>query len=201
MAADRLMARDGGGTKFKPHPAGSFGMRCVDVIDLGECVAAYPGRPSYLSYKCALVFASGERHENGELVLVTQEYTLSMNEKAKLRQHLESWRGKPYTEDQAKLGVPVDKLEGQCALIVVSHRDSRLGRTYATISGIGPLPKGMVVDDTSDYVRPDFFEKRKEENRAAVAAFRAQDGGDHVDDEEPPPHDDQPPTADDEIPF
>jgi hypothetical protein len=197
--ADRLVARDSGGAKFEPHPAGSFGMRCVDVIDLGEAVAAYPGRPASITYKCALVFASGKRHESGDMILVTQEYTLSMHEKAKLRQHLEAWRGKPYTEEQAKLGVPVDKLEGQEAMIVIGHRVSAKGRTYATISGIGPVPDGMIVKDTADYQRPDFFAQRKEENRRAVAAFRA---AEHTAYDDEPASDAFPPIGDqDECPF
>jgi hypothetical protein len=191
--ADRVTATDSGGSKFLPHPAGSFGMRCVDVVDLGAAVQSYAGETPYLTHKCALVFASGERHENGDLVLVTQEYTVSMNERAKLRQHLEAWRGKAYTDEQAKQGVPVDKLEGQPALVVVSHRQSKKGRTYATIDALGPLPKGMVVEDLSaDYARPEFFKDRQKANADAVAKFRADLGQSH---DEAPAHDDS------DIPF
>src|SRR5690349_9680772 len=120
-------------SKFKPHREGNdFLGLCVDVIDLGETTVAFPNKPTYLAQKCALVFRTGEKNpETGDYIDVSAEFTVSMGEKANLRKFLESWRGKPYTQEQIDAGVPVDKLEGNWALLAVAHKKSAKGRTYA----------------------------------------------------------------------
>ena len=91
----------------------------MDVIDLGEKVEDFAGKPKKLSHKCALVFRTGEVNaETGELIDISGEYTVSMGELAKLRQMLETWRGKAYKEDELD-DVPLDKPEGNSALLSV----------------------------------------------------------------------------------
>jgi hypothetical protein len=71
-------------------------------------------------------------------VLHSEQYTVSFNEKATLRKHLESWRGKPFTEADfagPPNGFHLAKLIGIPALgqIVHQHKD---GNTYANLNSI-----------------------------------------------------------------
>ena len=194
---DEVTATDKGGG-FAPHPEGQFPMVCVDVVDLGVNVEQFGDQEPREAHKVALVFASGATHETGELILVTTEMTLSMNEKANLRKFLQAWRGKSYSEEQAKAGVPLHKLAGQAALVSIEHVTTRKGRQFAKLATIAPLPKAMPAPNgtsLSGYARPQFLEDRKAAYAAALTKHRAISG------QEPEP---QFPGDDDEdmsIPF
>ena len=176
--ADAVTAKSSD-AKFSPHPEGQFVAVCIDVIALGEKVVQYPGTPDYLAPKCAIVFRTGELNpDTGEYSDIAQEYTVSMGEKANLRKALESWRGKPYTPEQADEGVPVDKLVGNGALIGVAHKVSGKKRTYAVVQSIVGVPKAMQasIPMVAGYKRAEFWETRKKEYADAAKKFRADAG-------------------------
>lgn len=142
--ADRISAKNSD-SKFIPHPVGQFVAQCVDVINLGEKVEDYAGQPKKLSHKCALVFRTGEQNpETHDLIDIAGEYTVSMSEKANLRRMLETWRGKAYQEDELD-DVPLDKLEGQWAMIQVDQKTSSNNRRYARIISVTKVPKQMLA--------------------------------------------------------
>lgn len=162
---------------FPIHPEGQFAARCVDVIDLGESVVKFPGTPDYLANKVALGFYTGERDaEQGQVVNVMMEFTLSMGKKSNMRAFLESWRGRSYTDEQAKEGVPVDKLYGATALISVEQKASKSDRMYARIKSISPLPKAMESAvpslDAIAYTRDEWWTKKKEAYAQEAREFR-----------------------------
>lgn len=169
--ADDITAKDGG-KKFDPHPEGTFAAVCVDTINLGERVESFSGKTK-ITPKCALVYATGQRMENGEPFYIHPEFTVSMAELANLRRFLESWRGKSYTAQQAEAGVPLHKLVGQTALITIEHLQSAKGRTYAKVRSISPLPKEMTAPAMNGYQRPEWWQERKEEYAKATAAYKA----------------------------
>lgn len=173
--ADEIVVRDEGGGTFAPHPDGSFMAVCADVIDLGEKVETYPGTPERLVRKCVIVWQTGERNEDtGKPYELTKEFTLSFNEKASLRKFLGLWRGKTYTDEEARAGAPLHKLVGVNAMLLVEHKVSAKGRTYANIMSITPPPKGVASRfAATDYVRAEFWAQRKEAYATEAAAFRA----------------------------
>ncbi len=63
MADQITLTRSASTSQYAPHPEGQYAARCVDVIDLGERVEEFPGSPTKVVRKLALVFASGERIE------------------------------------------------------------------------------------------------------------------------------------------
>jgi hypothetical protein len=76
-------------------------------------------------------------------LVISKEYTLSMNEKANLRKDLKSWRGKDFTDEEAKK-FDITNLLGVSCMLNVIHVTSKDGsKQYASISGITPLPKGI----------------------------------------------------------
>lgn len=135
------------GVDFKPCPAGNHVARCIGCIDLGT-----QDSPNYpASWKIMLNFEiPGERieikKESGETepapLTISREYTLSLNEKATLRHHLESWRGRVFTAEEGN-GFKVETVVGHPCMLSVIHKKSAKGKTYAVISGIAGLPKGV----------------------------------------------------------
>ena len=172
--ADKVTAKNSD-AKFQSHPEGQFLGQCVDVIDLGEAVQDFADKPKYLAQKCALVFRTGEMNAGAaEAIDLTAEFTVSMGEKANLRKFLEQWRGKPYLPDEVEDGVPLDKLEGNWALLTVAHKLSKKGRTYAVIVSAVGVPKQMrsgLVSYTG-YTRPDYLLQKKAEYSLEATAYR-----------------------------
>lgn len=89
--------------------------------------------------------------EKGEQPFVmSKEYTLSMHEKSTLRADLKSWRGKDFSEYEAK-AFDITKLLGKPCMINVIHKPSKDGlKTYSQISAITGVPKGMTVPPQSN---------------------------------------------------
>lgn len=190
-------------SKFLPHPEGQFVAKCIDTINLGEVVIDFPGKPPYLASKCVVLFRTGEVNpDTGDLIDIGAEFTISMGEKANLRRFLESWRGKSYTEEEEKKGVPLDKLTGNLGLITVEHRQSAKKRTYALIKTISGVPKQMQahIPAFPEYTeRAAYWTERKEANREAAMKFRASIGQATDDGGDPGPT--EPASDDDELPF
>lgn len=193
--ADKKTARDTGGT-FELHPADVFAARCVDLIDLGLHPEKFQDQPEVLKDKVALVFLTSHVSEDGKPGELGIEFTCTFGSKANLRKFAETWRGKPYTDEEAKTkGVPLEKFVGVPALLTVVHKTSKKGNQYAAIGGISKLPAAMATSapEADGYSRSEFWEKKKAEYAAATLAWTGNQpkgdepdepayGGDDVDD-------------------
>lgn len=195
--ADQVTAKGGSSdSRYAPHPEGQNVSVCVDLIDLGEKVESFEGNPEKVVHKVALVYRTGEQNpETGDPLDVAQEFTLSMHEKAKLRKHLEAWRGKGYSEDAIEQGIPLHKLVGQPALLSIAHKTSAKGRTYGYIASISPVPKGLTVPKFAEYERAGYWAERQAEYAKGAAEYRKRVGA-------PPARaTGNPPAPDDDLPF
>lgn len=193
--ADEIIARR---DSKPPHPDGAYPAVCVDVIDLGEAVDTYQDKTSVVP-KLAIVFqTNAEDPETGAPLEIHIEVSNSFGNKSKLRKLLESWRGKPYTDDEARAGVPIHKLEKANATLNVMHKTAKTsGNTYAIIDSVMPPMKGIARLEPHQYQRAEFWAKRKADYAAAVARYRGQEpaGVGAGTDPGAPPHedDDRPP--------
>lgn len=139
------------GTTFAPVPAGTYAARCYSMIHIGTVVEEYMGENKELN-KVRITWELPTelkvfKEENGEQPYsVSKEFTLSMHEKANLRKFLESWRGKGFSEEEAK-SFDITKLLGKSCLISIIHKTSKQGSQYAVISSCSTLPKGMVCPE------------------------------------------------------
>ncbi len=150
-----IIAKEGAAA-FVPCPAGSQAAVCVDVVDLGLIEnTQFPnedGTPK-LQHKIEAVWESAEPMADGRPFLVRKRYTLSLSDKAVLRHDLESWRGRPFTEDERK-GFDVEKLIGVPCILNVIHKSGSKGGTFANVATVSPLMRGMTKPmPTGDYVR------------------------------------------------
>ena len=138
------------GSDFVLIPAGNHIARCIGMIEIGtikEETGIYAGKESH---KVRVTWETPhEQHDFGkgfQPFTISKEFTLSMNEKATLRKMLESWRGKSFTEDEAK-AFDITKLLKKPCMINVIHKTSGKGSQYADISSIATLPKGLEAPD------------------------------------------------------
>jgi len=138
------------GSSFTPCPAGPHSATCVDCIDLGMVTSTFEGK-SKTAHKCRLVWQVAESMPDGKPYLVQKQYTASLHEKASLRKDLEAWRGRPFTRDEAA-GFDVELLIGVPCLLNVQHVE-RGGSTYANVTSLMRLPKGMPTVTPHGYVR------------------------------------------------
>ena len=132
---------------FQPAPEGLHRAVCVDVVDLGMLETDF-GR----KHKVMLSWQLEERMDGtGKPFLVSKRYTLSLHKKSALRPDLESWRGKPFSEEEIS-GFDLEKLLGVNCQLNVVHNKTAEG-TYANVSAVVPAPKGMPGLKVQDYTR------------------------------------------------
>jgi len=133
--------------KFEIIPAGSYPARCYSMIELGTNEETYQG-VSKMVNKVRITWELPTetmifKEERGpEPRVISKEFTLSMHEKANLRAFLENWRGKSFTEKEAE-AFDVTNLLGVPCLLSITHKAATNGNTYANISSVSLLPKGM----------------------------------------------------------
>lgn len=73
---------------------------------------------------------------------IQREYSLSLSEKSNLRKDLQSWRGREFTAKELE-GFAVETVCGVPCMLSVIHKQNAQKKTYANISAISGLPKGV----------------------------------------------------------
>lgn len=141
-----LIAKESGGN-FVPAPAGTHVARCVGVIALGTL----PQTGQFAAtYKIMLQWELPDEpisvDGQTKCMVISKEYTLSIGKKSNLCRDLVGWRGVEFTEEERK-GFPVIKVLDKTCMLSVIHATSKTGSTYAKITGIAKLPKGVVCKE------------------------------------------------------
>jgi hypothetical protein len=139
------------GVKRELIPSGNYVARCYSMIHVGTVDENVMGKIKRLN-KVRITWELPTelrvfKEENGEQpMVISQEFTLSMYEKSNLRKILESWRGKGFTEDEAK-SFDITKLLGKSCMLQIIHKETKKGTSYAIISSIAGMPKGINCPD------------------------------------------------------
>lgn len=124
---------------YTPTPPGVHPAICIGFIDMGTQETMY-GNKRQVRIRWEL---PTELMTDGRPFTISQTYTWSMSTKSRLRGDLESWRGKPFEKgDFGKEGFDTRKLLGVPCLLNITH-STKGTDTYANISSITPIPKGM----------------------------------------------------------
>ena len=146
-----IIAENKGGN-FKLIDAGVYPARCYSMIELGTQTTEFNGeskvsRQVNITWELPTEKAVFHEERGEEPYVVSKTYNLSMHEKATLRKDLESWRGQGFTDDEAK-SFDITKLIGKPCQISIIHKKSPDGlKTYANLSSITPVMKGVTVPD------------------------------------------------------
>lgn len=147
----------GGGGDYKPTPAGNHVGICSMVVGLGKQriqsqMYGESIKPQiYVAFELpheTVTWTDKDGNERTGPMRIGKTYTLSLHENAALRADLESWRGKPFSEAERE-GFDVNRLAGAACMVNVTHKESG-GKTYANITALTPLPKGMEKPTLSD---------------------------------------------------
>lgn len=134
-------------------PAGNYVARCYQMIEIGTVKENVMGEEKTLT-KVRIGWELPTelkvfKEENGEHPLViSKEFTLSMHEKSNLRAVLKSWRGRDFTEAEAKC-FDITKLLGVPCMLNIIHEPSKSdpSKIYQQISGITPISKGYPMPE------------------------------------------------------
>lgn len=128
------------GGDFTPTPAGQHRAVLTRLIDLGT----QPGSQMFPNPKRKVLFGweipserikfvkDGQEHEGP--VIHFERMTFSSHENSIMRQRLESWRGRPFTEQEFGT-FDLKTLLGVSALIQIAH-ERKDGKTYANMQVI-----------------------------------------------------------------
>jgi hypothetical protein len=149
-----IIAKAGGGSNLpkKVVPAGSHVARCYSMIQVGTIESEFQGEKKVMhkviiDFELPLETAVFREGEAEKPFVISKEYTLSFHEKSTLRAHLQSWRGKAFTDAEAA-NFDITKLVGATCMLNIIHKASMDGtKTYANIASISPIPKGLACPD------------------------------------------------------
>ena len=130
-----------GESSFELVPPGTHYAVCTRVLNLGEHKTNWGSTPKhFIGFDIPAMRVEwekdGVKHEGPGFI--GGRYTSSLSPKAILRQHLESWRGRAFTEPELA-GFDLFNLLGVSAMISVTHTED--GK-YANISAIMGMPPG-----------------------------------------------------------
>jgi hypothetical protein len=170
-----LVAKDSGGDrKFENAPAGAYVARCFRVVDLGTQTFQVMGETKQ-AHQCLITWELGKTMEDGKPFTISEKYTVSLHEKAKMRAVLESWRGRKFTEAERK-GFDLKNLLGKVCFLNIVH-SQRGEKTYANVASVMPVPEGIAspppTNETLYYAisehHPEVFERVPKYYREMIA--------------------------------
>ena len=146
-----FIAKDSGGGDFKRVPPGAYIGRCFSLIDLGtQLTSGQYGEK--LQHKLRIGWELfGEDEQGNPLTVdvdgksmpltISKSYTVSLHEKAGLRRDLAAWRGRDFSDEEAK-AFDVAKLIGAYCMVNVTTSETN-GKTYSNVAGLTPLPGAL----------------------------------------------------------
>ena len=148
-----LIAKDTSENNFAKLPLpepGTTQAVCCAVWDLGLQKTTFMGEDKIqhkiiIAWEITQKIDAPDSEYHGKPYMMNKKYTLSLGEKANLRKDLESWRGRPFTEDELRNGFDIEKLYGINCYLGVKHEAAKNdpSKVYANVSAILPLPKNV----------------------------------------------------------
>lgn len=147
-----IIATSNGSTSFEPIAIGNYPARCFSMVHIGTVEETILGVQKKLNkvritweLPTELKVFKEEKGEQSQVI--SKEFTLSMHEKATLRSFLKNWRGKDFTDEEAK-AFDIEKLIGVPCMLNITHKNKKDGSgVYAEIGSISSMPKGFACPD------------------------------------------------------
>jgi hypothetical protein len=146
-----ITATNSGGSSYEPIPAGTYLARCYSMVQIGTVEEEFQGLKKQVNkvritweLPTELKVFNPEKGEQPQAI--SKEFTLSMHEKSSLRAFLTSWRGKGFTEDEAK-AFDVTKLLGVPCMLSIVHEPGKKdpSKIYDKIASVSTVMKGVVM--------------------------------------------------------
>ena len=146
-----LIAKAKGGGNFELIPEDQHLARCVMVADIGTHEHVYEGEVKH-KHQCVIgwelpeVLQVYDPDKGEEPAMLSSFYSVSLNEKAKLRHMLESWRGRAFTPEELE-GFDLFCLCGIGCLVQVvhAHKVKKNNEVWAKVQNVSKVHKSMIV--------------------------------------------------------
>lgn len=155
-----ITATNSGSTPRELIPTGNYIARCYKMIHIGTVEEIILGEKKIMNkvrigWELPLELRVFSEEKGEQPLVIDKEYTLSLHEKSALRAMLKSWRGKDFTEEEAK-AFDISKLVGVACMINIIHKPSKKdpSRHFEEIAGITAVPKGF---DVPKQINPTFI--------------------------------------------
>ena len=134
-------------SEFKPLDAGTHLAICDAVVAVGLQETKFGIKDTlFLRFEVPAeriqYIKDGE--EIDEPMTIWARYNNNLHEKAKLRQHLEAWRGKDFTPQEEVDGFDLSTLLGKPCVISVKHNQNG-NKTYANVDTVAKIMKGQEI--------------------------------------------------------
>jgi hypothetical protein len=148
-----ITATNSGGSSYEPIPAGTYLARCYSMVQIGTVEEEFQGLKKMVNkvritweLPTEMKVFNPEKGEQPQAI--SKEFTLSMHEKSSLRAFLTSWRGKGFTEDEAK-AFDVTRLLGVPCMLSIVHEPGKKdpSKIYDKIASVSTVMKGVVMPD------------------------------------------------------
>jgi hypothetical protein len=134
------------GGDFTPVPPGLHLARCYRIVDLGTQTTEFMGETKHQRK----IMLGWELHgkddagndlntQRGDPLAIFKNYTLSWNEKATLRNDLQGWRNKPFSEEEMRR-FDISSILGAWCMLNVIERPGKNGKMYSNVGSIAPVP-------------------------------------------------------------
>lgn len=134
-----IIAKANGGD-FEQVPAGSYIARCYKMVDVGTQEVVWNNdtkyqRQVYIYWELLVDEDDAPiRMKDDRPFGVSNRYTLSVHPKANLRQHIDAWRGRPFTDEEAEAFDITNLLGTYCRLQVANTEKN--GKTYTNVQTV-----------------------------------------------------------------
>lgn len=129
-----------------PIEAGTYISVCVGVVDLGT---QYSEAFKKSDHKVMIIFEipSVTVEVDGEIKprWLSQQYSVSLNEKSNLYKTLTSWRGRALTAEELSMGFDISAMIGQGCMIQITVEEGSDGGQYNKLNSVIGLPAGVPV--------------------------------------------------------
>jgi hypothetical protein len=126
---------------FQQPPTGTFVARCYRIVDIGTQHGQWQGKETIRNQIIVFWELPTETYEvDGQQrpFTVSKFYTNSLNEKAALRQDLETWRGREFTQEEL-LRFDLEQILGAPCMLTLVKTESGTVK----VSAVTKLPKGI----------------------------------------------------------
>lgn len=119
-----LTASEGQNSDFAITPEGQYVGRCFKIVDMGtQTTTGMYGVKDQHKVMISWELLDGSKMQDGRPFAVSQFYTVSLHEKAKLRADLEAWRGRKFTPEELE-GFDIGSVLGAYCMLQVVHDES-----------------------------------------------------------------------------
>jgi hypothetical protein len=132
--------------QFEIPPGGSYQARFIGLIDLGTQDHEYSGK-SWTQHDIFFLWELlGEKDSEGEVFVVGQDYSLTLDKKANLRKMIESYGGKPLVDGQE---IDPLLLIGKPCVVGLTEGKSGNDRKFVKVTSVASPTKGTKTPEAS----------------------------------------------------